>query len=187
MLKADLEQTVTAQQAYFSTISKGALSRLKQGDADLGCGTQEGFDVDGAVDIQGGNGGTSGRFGSDSYHCQSGVRRILDGSFSLTHTDDLGTQALVQFAQQRERFASSFDSSFDCGLGLGLSRDVIDLRRGLSFSFSLDYDHIDERDRLSLGFSRERRFADDQGAIVTRLSMPSREALTLEHGIRLDF
>ena len=64
---------------------------------------------------------------------------------------------------------------------------MLNLSRGLSFGLELDYEHIDGSDRLSLGFTRERRFANGQGAVVTRLTAPSADTLAIEHGLRLEF
>jgi hypothetical protein len=362
VLKSDLEETVKTQQRYFSQMSKGALERVLAGQAGLNCGTQSAFDVAGAVQMTGGNGGADGTFGYDVYNCQSGSREILDGQFSLTRTENIGTQALLQFSKQRERFLSesdlrgrfwggyvsrtnvtgladgsingfgingglygarelgdglfldyyaaaglghhrykldfealparirakgsydyaaafagaalsgqreydsflltprfgmdlayasasdadvrasqlgqtdtgridipdynggrifaelefaslpgttsedsptaqirtavaprfacemsSFDSDLDCGFGFSFSRDLFDALSGISYGFAIDYEHIDETDRLSLDFSRERRFANGQGAVVTRLSLPTADSLQIEHGVQLDF
>ncbi|MDF1773372.1 MAG: Ig-like domain-containing protein [Pseudophaeobacter sp. bin_em_oilr2.035] len=362
VLKSDLEETVKTQQRYFSQMSKSALERVMAGQAELNCGTQSAFDVDGAVQMTGGNGGADGTFGYDVYNCQSGSREILDGQFSLTRTENIGTQALLQFSKQRERFLSesdlrgrfwggyvsrtnvtgladgsingfgingglygarelgdglfldyyaaaglghhrykldfealparirakgsydyaaafagaalsgqreydsflltprfgmdlayasasdadvrasqlgqtdtgridipdynggrifaelefaslpgttsedsptaqirtavaprfacemsSFDSDLDCGFGFSFSRDLFDALSGISYGFAIDYEHIDETDRLSLDFSRERRFANGQGAVVTRLSLPTADSLQIEHGVQLDF
>ncbi|MEP2718088.1 Ig-like domain-containing protein [Pseudophaeobacter sp.] len=361
VLKNDLEQTVVAQQRYFSGIAKGALSRLQEGEDGLGCGALASFDVDGSIQTQGGTGQSKGNFGYDVYNCATGSRNILSGSFSLSRTENIGTQGLVQFANQRERFlserdlrgkfwggyltrtnvtgladghingigvnaglygarrlgaglfldyyaaggfghhrfdlnfatgsgaiqadgsyeyaaayagvalsgehklesmvitprigldlayalvgdadvtarqlghvntgsidlpnydggrlfaevefaglasedprgissriavtprliceVSSYDSDLDCGLGLGFSHELFNPMTGLSFSFEIDYEKVDATDRLSLDLHRERRFANDQGAVVTRLSMPQSDtdSLTLEHGLRLDF
>lgn len=362
ILKNDLEDTVGSQQRHFSGIAKGALARLQAGEAGLGCGTLASFDVDGSINTQGGTGGSDGTFGYDVYNCGTGSREILAGSFSLTRTENIGTQALIQFARQRERFLSesdlrgrfwggylsrtnvtgladgaiqgfgvngglygarqlgdglfldyyaaggfghhrfdlsfanvggaiqadgsydyaaayagvalsgrhqrdklliiprvgldlayalagdadvtatqlglsstgsidipnynggrffaeveiaglgsqqnddprsvfaqmsltprvicemsSYDSSLGCGLGLSFSREVFNPMTGLSYSFEIDYENIDETDRVSIDFHRERRFANERGAIVTRLSMPSTDAFKIEHGLRLDF
>jgi len=362
ILKNDLEDTVVSQQRHFNGIAKGALARLQAGQAGLGCGSLASFDVDGSINTQGSNGASDGTFGYDVYNCGTGSREILAGSFSLTRTENIGTQGLVQFSRQRERFlsesdlrgkfwggyisrtnvtgladgaihgigvnggiygarqisaglfldyyaaggfghhrfdlsfanaggaiqadgsydyaaayaglalsgrhqldkllitprvglelayalvgdadvtatqlgvsstgvidlpdynggrffaeiefaglgsqegedpraifaqmsltprviceTSSYDSSLGCGLGLSFSREVFNPQTGLSYSFEIDYESLDDTDRLSVDFHRERRFANDQGAIVTRLSMPSSEALKIEHGLRLDF
>ncbi|CUH89335.1 hypothetical protein PH5382_03281 [Phaeobacter sp. CECT 5382] len=365
ILKNDLEETVKTQQRYFSDMSKGALSRLRAGAEGLGCGTLAGFDIDGTVNITGGEGQTDGSFGYDVYNCHSGSREILDGAFSLTRTENIGTQALLQFSRQRERFLSETDlrgnflggylsrtnvtgladgaitgmgvnggiygarelsdgvfldyyaagafghhrydldfaatpsviraegsydyaaafagaalsgqhqmdtllvtprvgvdlayalasdadvtatqlaqsdtgridipdynggrlfaeiefsgfgsntdptnpnaissrmalaprlacesSSYDtssssgCGFGLSFSREIFNPLTGLSYSFEIDYEMIDETDRVTVDFHRERRFADDRGAVVTRLSMPTSDSLKIEHGVRLDF
>jgi hypothetical protein len=362
ILKNDLEDTLGSQQRHFSGIAKGALARLQAGEAGLGCGTLASFDVDGSINTQGGTGGSDGTFGYDVYNCGTGSRDILAGSFSLTRTENIGTQALVQFSRQRERFLSesdlrgrfwggylsrtnvtgladgaihgfgvngglygarqlgtglfldyyaaggfghhrfdlsfanaggtiqadgsydyaaayagvalsgrhqrdklliiprvgldlayalagdadvtatqlgltstgsidipnynggrffaeveiaglgsqqgddprsvfaqmsltprvicemsSYDSSLGCGLGLSFSREVFNPMTGLSYSFEIDYENVDETDRVSVDFHRERRFANERGAIVTRLSMPSSDAFKIEHGLRLDF
>ncbi|MDE4175210.1 Calx-beta domain-containing protein [Phaeobacter sp. PT47_59] len=362
VLKSDLEETIRTQQRYFSNISKGALTRLQTGQEGLGCGTQSAFDVDGTVQMVDGTGGTDGTFGYDVYNCQTGSREILDGSFTLNRTEGIGTQALLQFSRQHERFLSqsdlrgrfwggyvsrnnvtdladgtitgfgvnggiygarelgqglfldyyaaaamghhryrldfaalptrihargsydyaaafagaaisgqreyerflltprlgldlayasvgdadvtasqlgqvdtgridmpdydggriflelefaslpgtlaegsqsaqirtalaprfacemsSFDSDTDCGFGLAFSHEMIDALRGISYAFSIDFEQLDDTDRLSLDFSRERRFAAGQGAVVTRLSLPTTESVQIEHGLRLDF
>ncbi|MCD9149782.1 DUF7933 domain-containing protein [Pseudophaeobacter flagellatus] len=363
ILKNDVEETVQTQQRYFNGIAKGALARLQAGEAGLGCGSLAGFDIDGSINTQGGNGQSDGTFGYDVYNCSSGSRSILAGSFSLTRTENIGTQALVQFSSQRERFlsetdlrgkfwggylsrtnvtgladgsingvgvnagiygarqlgdglfldyyaaggfghhrfdlsfaaiggaiqadgsydyaaafagvalsgqhqldkmlitprvgldlayaltgdadvtatqlsqtdtgsidipdynggrlfaevafsgfgpatsdadprasqaemaltprviceVSSYDSSLGCGLGLGFRREVFNPVTGLIYSFEIDYENIDDTDRLSIDFHRERRFLNDQGAVVTRLSMPGVDSLKIEHGVRLDF
>ncbi len=362
ILKNDLEQTVRNQQRHFSTIAKGALSRLQAGAAGLGCGTLSSFDIDGSLNIQGGTGQSDGTFGYDVYNCASGSRQILAGSFSLTRSESIGTQALVQFSQQRERFlseqdlrgrfwggylsrtnvtgladgsingfgvnggvygarqlgdglfldyyaagavghhrfdlsfattttpiqadgsydyaalfggialsgqhqldrlritprvgldlaiarasdadvtatqlsqtdtgsidipdfdgsrifaeiefsgfgnsaeadprgvqtslaltprliceTSSYDSSLGCGLGLGFAHELFNPLTGLSYRFEIDYETVNDSDRLSANFHRERRFANDRGAVVTRLSMPNSDALKIEHGVRLEF
>ncbi|MBY6069020.1 DUF11 domain-containing protein [Leisingera aquaemixtae] len=366
VLKRDLETTVKTQQRYFSRLSKGALDRLQAGREDLRCGTIRAFDADGNVQVQDGNGSSDGSFGWESYNCNRGSREILDGAFSISHTDGLGTQAMLQVSRQSERFLSEQDlrghfwggyvsrtsvqdladgavtgfglntgiygarslsgglfldyyaaaalghhrfdldfaadaapiraegdyqyaagfagaalsgsrsydsmtvsprvgldlayaaasdadvtatqlsqsdtgsisipdyngarlfaelefaglkapegstppgatlthlsfaprfacelSSFSggssetgCGFGFAFSQEMLNLSRGLSFGLELDYEHIDGSDRLSLGVTRERRFASGQGAVVTRLTAPSAGSLAVEHGIRLDF
>jgi hypothetical protein len=362
ILKNDLEDTVGSQQRHFSGIAKGALARLQAGEAGLGCGTLASFDVDGSINTQGDTGGSDGTFGYDVYNCGTGSRNILAGSFSLTRTENIGTQALVQFSRQRERFlsesdlrgrfwggylsrtnvtgladgaihgvgvngglygarqlgdglfldyyaaggfghhrfdlsfanaggaiqadgsydyaaayagvalsgrhqrdklliiprvgldlayalagdadvtatqlglsstgsidipdynggrffaeveiaglgsqdgdnpraisrlmsltprviceVSSYDSGLGCGLGLNFSQELFNPATGLIFSFEIDYESVDDTDRLSVDFHRERRFANGAGAVVTRLSMPSTATLKVEHGLRLDF
>ncbi|GAA6198003.1 hypothetical protein NBRC116598_34480 [Pseudophaeobacter arcticus] len=362
ILKNDLEDTVGSQQRHFSGIAKGALARLQAGEAGLGCGTLASFDVDGSINTQGDTGGSDGTFGYDVYNCGTGSRDILAGSFSLTRTENIGTQALVQFSRQRERFlsesdlrgrfwggylsrtnvtgladgaihgvgvngglygarqlgdglfldyyaaggfghhrfdlsfanaggaiqadgsydyaaayagvalsgrhqrdklliiprvgldlayalagdadvtatqlglsstgsidipdynggrffaeveiaglgsqdgdnpraisrlmsltprviceVSSYDSGLGCGLGLNFSQELFNPATGLIFSFEIDYESVDDTDRLSVDFHRERRFANGAGAVVTRLSMPSTATLKVEHGLRLDF
>ncbi|WP_417207585.1 Ig-like domain-containing protein [Antarctobacter sp.] len=105
ILEDDLEETITAQTKAFSRMSKGALQRLQAG-RDLPCGTIQGFDVDGSVQIQDATGAAQGTFGRDAYNCVTDTREILDGTFSLNKTEDTGVQALFQFAWQRERFIS---------------------------------------------------------------------------------
>ncbi|MEP4037202.1 Ig-like domain-containing protein [Pseudophaeobacter sp.] len=362
ILKSDLEDTVGSQQRHFGSIAKGALARLQAGEAGLGCGALASFDVDGTINTQGSNGASDGTFGYDVYNCGTGSRDILAGSFSLTRTENIGTQALIQFSRQRERFlsesdlrgkfwggyvsrtnvtgladgsingigvnggiygarqigeglyldyyaaggfghhrfdlsfanvggaiqadgsydyaaayagvalsgqhqmdsllltprvglqlayalagdadvtatqlgvsstgsidipdynggrffaeveiaglgsqdgdnpraisrlmsltprviceASSYDSGLGCGLGLSFSQELFNPVTGLIFSFEIDYENVDDTDRLSVDFHRERRFANGAGAVVTRLSMPSTETLKIEHGLRLDF
>ena len=104
VLKKDLEETIKTQQRYFSRIAKGALERLQAGQEGLRCGTVAAFDVDGSLQVQGGTGNSAGSFGWDVYNCGSGRREILDGAFTLSRTDGLGTQAMLQFSRQSERF-----------------------------------------------------------------------------------
>jgi len=71
--------------------------------ANLPCGEITPFDVDGSAEA-GSNGlNTSGVFGSESYNCYTGERQIIRGDFSLSKTDDLGTQAAISATLQRER------------------------------------------------------------------------------------
>jgi hypothetical protein len=105
ILEDDLEQTIVTQQRAFNRMAKGALQRLQAGQ-DIPCGTVEGFDVDGSVEIKDATGSATGTFGRDVYNCVTNTREILDGSFSLNKTEDTGLQALLQFAFQRERFVS---------------------------------------------------------------------------------
>ena len=105
ILEDDLKETITTQTKAFSRMAKGALQRLQAG-RDLHCGTIEGFDVDGSVQVQDGTGAARGTFGRDAYNCVTDTREILDGTFSLNKTEDTGVQALLQFAWQRERFIS---------------------------------------------------------------------------------
>jgi hypothetical protein len=81
------------------------LQRLQAGQ-DLRCGALSSFDVGGKIDIKDGNGVAEGTFGSDVYNCATDTREILDGTFSFNRTEDTGTQALLQFAFQRERLLS---------------------------------------------------------------------------------
>ncbi|QAX32155.1 beta strand repeat-containing protein [Leisingera sp. NJS204] len=104
VLKKDLEETIKTQQRYFSRIAKGALERLQAGQEGLRCGTVAAFDVDGSLQVQGSTGNSAGSFGWDVYNCGSGRREILDGAFTLSRTDGLGTQAMLQFSRQSERF-----------------------------------------------------------------------------------
>ncbi|SNS79876.1 Ig-like domain (group 3) [Antarctobacter heliothermus] len=105
ILEDDLKETITTQTKAFSRMAKGALQRLQAG-RDLPCGTIEGFDVDGSVQIQDATGAARGTFGRDAYNCVTDTREIIDGTFSLNKTEDTGMQALLQFAWQRERFVS---------------------------------------------------------------------------------
>ncbi|WP_204113625.1 beta strand repeat-containing protein [Shimia biformata] len=109
VLENDLEAAVRTQQRFFNRMAKGALRRLKDGVEHLGCGPVEEFDVDGSLSIEGSQGQSSGTFGSDFYNCLTGQRQILDGSFSLSRSDDMGTQLMLQFAAQNERFHTASD------------------------------------------------------------------------------
>jgi uncharacterized repeat protein (TIGR01451 family) len=105
ILEDDLSETILTQQRAFNRMAKGALQRLQSGQ-DVPCGTIEGFDIDGSLEIKDATGTAQGTFGSDTYNCVTDTREILDGSFSLNKTEDTGLQALLQFAFQRERFVS---------------------------------------------------------------------------------
>ncbi|WP_136439672.1 Ig-like domain-containing protein [Pacificoceanicola onchidii] len=363
ILKDDLEQTVRTQQRHFSRIAKGALSRLKEGQSGLECGTISAPDVDGRLTIQDGTGSSDGKFGWDVYNCYTMRREILDGSFSLNWSADKGTQAMLQFSRQSEKFLSesalhgffwggyysrnlvdgpadgvingfglnggvygardlgdglfmdyyasaaigmhrydltfdanpaditatgdyryaavfggvalsgtreyetftltprvgldlahawvsdasvtakqlgqtdtgrielpdfsggrlfaevefagigskegaaafgemmtemsftprvacefsSYGDGADCSAGINISVMMTKPSKHLSYGFELDYERLDDLNRLTLDFTRERKFARGQGAVVTRLAMPSPEEVTLEHGVSLDF
>lgn len=137
ILEDDLKETITTQTKAFSRMAKGALQRLQAG-RDLPCGTIEGFDVDGSVQIKDATGAARGTFGRDAYNCVTDTREIIDGTFSLNKTEDTGVQALVQFAWQRERFVSDAELS---GYFLGgyFSRtDVRDLGEGTIDGFGVN-------------------------------------------------
>ncbi|MFW2541359.1 Ig-like domain-containing protein [Primorskyibacter sp. 2E107] len=363
ILKDDLEQTVRTQQRSFSRIAKGALTRLKEGQDAQDCGSITEPDVNGRLSIEDDTGSSDGKFGWDVYNCYTMRREILDGSFSLNWSADAGTQAMLQFSRQSEKFLSEtalhgffwggyysrnavegladgtingfglnggvygartvaqglfldyyasaavgthrYDLTFDaaagdidatgsydyaavfggialsgvreyesftmsprvgldlahawvsdasvsasqlgqtdtgridlpnfsggrffaeiefgglgtkdgaaqlgemltdmsltprvacefssygdgteCSAGLNVSVLMSRPSKHLSYGFELDYERMNDLNRLTLDFTRERKFARGQGAVVTRLSMPAPDAVTVEHGVTLDF
>ncbi|MFZ7091512.1 Ig-like domain-containing protein [Primorskyibacter sp. 2E233] len=363
ILKNDLEQTVRTQQRGFSRIAKGALGRLQAGQDNVPCGTVSAPDVDGRLTVQDGVGTSEGKFGWDVYNCYTMRREILDGTFSLNWSDSTGTQAILQFARQSEKFTSdkalsgyfwggyfsrnnvdgladgtingyglnggvygardlgtglfldyyasgaigmhrydltfnaapanidatgsyryaaifggvalsgtreyenftmsprvgldlahawvsdadvtakqlgqtdtgsidlpdfsggrlfaeiefaglgtqkgaaelgqmltettftprvacefsSYDNGTECSAGINLAVMVTAPTKNLSYGFEIDYERMSEINRLSLDFTRERRFAHGQGAVVTRLSMPAPDSVAVEHGVKLDW
>ncbi|MBO9463895.1 hypothetical protein J7443_01510 [Tropicibacter sp. R15_0] len=363
ILKDDFEETVRSQQRQFSRMAKGALGRLHEGREDQQCGTIASPDVTGSLTITDQSANSDGKFGWETYNCQTSRREILDGSFSLNWTPDQGTQAILQFSRQTERYLSddairgffwggyfsqnsvdgtadgsitgyglnagiygaqatgsglfvdyygsaavglhSYDLTFDsalgdidaegdysyvalfggvalsgkrdydtysisprigldvaqawvsdadvtarqlgqtdtgtidlpnfsgariyaevefsgltsrkgadsigammtevsiaprlaceyssysndqdCSAGINLAVSSTQKDKGLSYEFEIDYERMDELNRFFLSFSRERRFADDRGSVVTRLSMPDTESLTVEHKVKVDF
>lgn len=105
ILQGDFEQTVATQSRQFAQISKSALNRL-QNDEDMQCGDGEAFDVDGAADVSGSSFATAGTFDEDFYDCVTKTRRITQGSFALTKSDTIDTQAMLTFTLQKEKEAS---------------------------------------------------------------------------------
>lgn len=144
------------------------------GDADV-TATQLGLSSTGSIDIPNYNGG---RFFAEVE---------IAGLGSQQNDDPRSVFAQMSLTPRVICEMSSYDSSLGCGLGLSFSREVFNPMTGLSYSFEIDYENIDETDRVSIDFHRERRFANERGAIVTRLSMPSTDAFKIEHGLRLDF
>jgi len=82
---------------------------------------------------------------------------------------------------------SSFDGELDCGLGLSFSYETFGTPSGISYGVRLDYEHLDQTNRLSVDVTREHRFANGHGAVVTRLAAPTPDSLRIEHGFKLDF
>jgi uncharacterized repeat protein (TIGR01451 family) len=70
------------------------------------CGQLRPFDVDGSAEAGAGLFNTNGTFGEEFYNCQTGVRQIIRGEFSLSHDEDLGTQGMLTGTLQRERMRS---------------------------------------------------------------------------------
>ena len=102
ILQSDFEQTVATQSRQFSQISKGALDRL-QSDEEVRCGIVETLDADGRAQAGAGGFSTSGVFGEEYYDCETGVRRILDGSFAINRSDAVDAQGIVSFTIQNEK------------------------------------------------------------------------------------
>ena len=102
ILQSDFEQTVATQSRQFSQISKGALGRL-QSDEEKRCGVVEALDADGRAQAGAGGFNTSGVFGEEYYDCETGVRRILDGSFAINRSDAVDAQGIVSFTIQNEK------------------------------------------------------------------------------------
>ena len=102
ILQSDFEQTVATQSRQFSQISKGALGRL-QSDEEERCGVVEALDADGRAQAGAGGFSTSGVFGEEYYDCETGVRRILDGSFAINRSDAVDAQGIVSFTIQNEK------------------------------------------------------------------------------------
>ena len=102
ILQSDFEQTVATQSRQFSQISKGALDRL-QSDEEVRCGIVETLDADGRAQAGAGGFSTSGVFGEEYYDCETGVRRILDGSFAINRSDAVDAQGIVSFTIQHEK------------------------------------------------------------------------------------
>ncbi len=363
ILKDDLEDTVRTQQRRFSGFAKGALGRLRDGAEDLPCGTIKHPDVGGSLSATDGSGNMQGKFGWETYHCQTSVRNILDGSFSVNWSEESGTQAMLEVSRLTENYISEdeirgffwggyysrnnvdssakgvvngyglnggiygakaissglfvdyyasaaigvhdYDLTFDadagditaegnykyaalfggvalsgkhdfktytvsprvgldvaqawvsdtdvtatqlgqsdsgtidlpnfsggrfyaeieisglstkkgaealgqvmseisltpriaceyssnssdptCGGGINFEVTSSNANKHLDYGFELDYERMDDQNRVRLSFSRERRFAGDNGSVVTRLSMPGSEDVTVEHGVRLNF
>ncbi|WGW05917.1 DUF7933 domain-containing protein [Tropicibacter oceani] len=82
---------------------------------------------------------------------------------------------------------SSYDTGTECSAGVNLAVMITQPTRDLSYGFEIDYERLSAINRLTLDFTRERRFARDQGAVVTRLSMPAPDSVTVEHGVKLDW
>ncbi|MDQ2067143.1 OmpA family protein, partial [Xinfangfangia sp. CPCC 101601] len=70
------------------------------------CGTVTPFDVDGSLEAGGGTANGNGRFGGETYNCETGVRQIISGEFSISDQDDFGSQAAIFGTLQRERMVS---------------------------------------------------------------------------------
>ncbi|WP_412509881.1 hypothetical protein, partial [Roseovarius sp. SYSU LYC5161] len=70
------------------------------------CGQVRPFDVNGSAEAGAGRFNTDGTFGEEFYSCETGVRRIIRGEFSLSHDKELGTQGMLTGTLQRERMVS---------------------------------------------------------------------------------
>lgn len=103
VLQSDFERAVGQQSLRFSRIARGALERLQAGLDESHCGTLEPFDVDGNLEFGLEGGQSAGDFHADFLSCQTGVRHITDGSFSVSMTPDLGWQWMLGFSVQQER------------------------------------------------------------------------------------
>jgi len=88
------------------------------------CGQVRPFDVDGFAEAGAERAFTDGTFGEEFYNCQTGVRHITRGEFSVSH-DDQGTQAFLSATGQRERLVED-DHLRGYFVGGYLSRTTID-------------------------------------------------------------
>ncbi|MGI9389967.1 MAG: OmpA family protein [Boseongicola sp.] len=67
------------------------------------CGTVRPFDVNGSLSFGETGLGSVGTFGGESFDCGTSERRITHGEFTLTDSDDLGTQGMLSFSFAREK------------------------------------------------------------------------------------
>lgn len=74
---------------------------------NMPCGVITPFDVAGSAEAGAAGLKTNGTFGSETFDCYTGERRIIRGDFSLSDTDDLGTQAALSATWQFERLVSA--------------------------------------------------------------------------------
>ena len=180
LLQSDLEQAVAQQSRRFSSLSGGALRRLQAGLEDGRCGTLSAFDVEGGLEVGLGSGNSSGTFGEDYFDCQTGIRHITDGSFSVSVTPGLGSQWMLGFSIQQERQRAGTDLrgwfwggylSRNSASGLADGQiDGIGLNGGLygahAFSNGL---YLDYYGAAALGHHAYRlSFADPLAPILTR-------------------
>ena len=89
------------------------------------CGTTSPFDIHGSAQAGAGNMDATGTFGEERYNCQSGVRQIVRGDFSLSHDEDFGIQAMITGTLQRERMISD-DHLRGYFAGAYFSRSTVD-------------------------------------------------------------
>jgi len=89
------------------------------------CGTISPFDINGSAQAGAGNMNAAGTFGEEHFNCQSGVRQIVSGEFSLSHDEDFGTQAMITGTLQREKMISD-DHLHGYFAGAYLSRSTVD-------------------------------------------------------------
>lgn len=150
ILSDDLARTVETRSRRFSSIARGALSRLKHGTDPTACGEVEPFDVDGRLDA-GVNGLQSdGTFGKTVQDCQAGRRRMTSGSFSINSGDGSGTQADLSFAVQTERMAGDHAVTGWFWGGYASRTDQIDAVGGNIAGLGLDLGTYEAR-KLSNG------------------------------------
>nr|WP_256371866.1 OmpA family protein [Roseivivax sp. THAF40] len=74
---------------------------------NMPCGVITPFDVAGSAEAGAAGLKTNGTFGGETFDCYTGERRIIRGDFSLSDTDDLGTQAALSATWQFERLVSA--------------------------------------------------------------------------------
>lgn len=103
ILHDDLARTVEEQQRGFSTMSRNGLSRFKEGQDNSECGQIKELDVDGSAEASLAAGQTMGTFGEEYLNCQTGVRYILSGAFSVNWVKGTGTIGMLSMAQQYEK------------------------------------------------------------------------------------
>lgn len=70
------------------------------------CGQVRPFDVDGSAEAGVARFNSNGTFGEEFFDCKTGVRHLSRGEFSVSHDDDLGTQAFLSSTNQREKMIS---------------------------------------------------------------------------------
>ncbi|MDD9976986.1 MAG: OmpA family protein [Boseongicola sp.] len=67
------------------------------------CGTIRAFDIDGSLEVGEAGLNSTGTFGEESFDCNTLVRRITKGEFTLTDDDNLGTQGFLSFNIAHEK------------------------------------------------------------------------------------
>ncbi|MEZ5752171.1 MAG: Ig-like domain-containing protein, partial [Paracoccaceae bacterium] len=180
ILQSDFERTIGMQTLRFSGIARQALRRLQAGQDDTRCGVVEAFDVDGGLRFGVDGGQSTGTFREDVISCQTGVRRILDGGFTVSMTPGLGWQWALGFSVQHERqrqgtdlfgrFWGGYVSRNDAGAqadgridGMGLNGGVYGAR---AFSNGLFLDYYAA---AAVGYHRYGlTFADPAGPILAQ-------------------